>query len=277
MTTFRTIANNSLKAEFPRMDLMHLEVDGTSRKLIFHGDCQVMRPVCKAMCCRHEWSVPLSAEEHASGQYESEVFCLLSYKTCKKTARACVHHRFRLHKREDKSCIYLEEDRCQIYARRPEVCRKTTCSGWILHDLLPATHTLPVKTPPAPLRETFLDGVNENMTFVLHPLIKLHTIFYIKQRREIVFVKEMIGGCGKFNTKDSFDLPQLDDGTIMSLIDLFGRKETLGKIYRIFCGQNTAELSINEFFGIVWLLNKHTIVLNSNNFEGMLEGMGDLD
>jgi hypothetical protein len=35
--------------------------------------------------------------------------------------------------------------------------------------------------------------LSEEMTFVSHPLLKLHTVFYLQPRREVVFVKEMVG------------------------------------------------------------------------------------
>jgi len=146
----------------------------------------------------------------------------------------------------------------------------------MLHGLLPASNTPSDKIPSIPRKEDFLDRVKENMIFVPHPLIKVHTVFYLKQQKEIVFLKEIVGGCGKFNTKDQFDLPQIDDAAIIALINLFGCRESLREIYLRFCAANSIELNMTEFFDIVWLLNKHNIILNSSNFEGMLEGMGGL-
>jgi len=259
------------------MDLMHVEVDRSSRKLVFHKDCLEMHPVCKAMCCRR-WDVSLSSEEYASGQYDSEVTCALTGKICSKTSRPCKQHVFRLSKREDKSCVYLVENRCQIYALRPSTCREFQCrAGWRLDTVDPDLTSPSDKNPQPLLKETFVDRLTEDIIFVLHPLIKLHTVFYIKQRQEILFIKEMVGGCGKFNTKDNFDFPQLDDTRIINLIDLFGQKVSLGKIYRIYCEQNPAALTLQEFFGIVWLLNKHSIVIDSTNFKGILGGIGGID
>jgi hypothetical protein len=97
----------------------------------------------------------------------------------------------------------------------------------------------------------------------------------------VVFVKEMVGACGKFTTRGSLDLPQLDDAALMRLIDLFGRKEPLGQIYRRSRehgggggGDGRAALTLPRLFEIVWLPNQHSIVLDSRNFKGMLGGVG---
>jgi len=50
-------------------------------------------------------------------------------------------------------------------------------------------------------------------------------------------------------------------------------KEPLGQIYRRFREQHATELTLAEFFGIVWLPNQHSIVLDSRNFKGMLGGV----
>ena len=284
-----------------RMDLTRVEVDGAQRKLVFHGDCAEMRSVCRALCCR-EWDVGISAEELASGLYEAETVCTLTDKACPEAAeplpsRPCVNLRYRLRKREDRSCIHLQDERCSIYAARPRTCREFSCrGGWRLATVFPVT-TVPAEGSPssagapsagqvsALTKEAFVERLRDDMTFVLHPLLKVHTVFYLKQRREVVFVKQMVGACGKFNSRDSLDLPQLDDAGLMALIDLFGRKETLGQIHRSFLARGGGEesardgdretaLTLPELFELVWLLNKHSIVLDSRNFKGMLGGIG---
>lgn len=252
------------------MDLTKVEFDGIKRKLVFHGDCLEMHAVCQAMCCR-EWDVNISAEEHTSGQYESEVICALTEQTCISTIQPCINRLYRLAKREDRSCVYLKGNLCQIYAMRPYVCRNMSCrNGWHIDSVFSDHTTQSDQKPPTLTREAFVGHLTDDMTFVLHPLLKVHTVFYLKQRREIIIVKEMVGTCRKFNTRDCFDFQQLDDAQILALINLFGRKEPLGQIYRIYCEQNAVILTLKDFFGIVWLLNKQNIVLESRFFSGML-------
>ena len=276
------------------MDEAQFEIDGVHRKILFHGECETMRPVCRALCCR-EWDVGISAEEHASGRYEAEVICVLTEKACPTPSLPCVDRRYRLGRRDDRSCVYLENDRCRIYGERPRVCRDFSCqSGWRLASVFaaegsPSEGGLPVGTPPPPTKAEAVARLTEDMTFVPHPLLRLHTVFYLQPRREVVFVKEMVGACGKFTTRGSLDLPQLDDAALMRLIDLFARKEPLGQVYRRFCERSggagragggdgaregEAALTLPQFFEIVWLLNQHSIVLDSRNFRGMLGGVG---
>jgi Fe-S-cluster containining protein len=258
------------------MDLTRVEIDGTQRKVIFRGDCLEMSAVCKAMCCR-EWKVDISAEEHASGLYQAEIICKLKDKACSNTSLKCINRLYLLNKRDDKSCVYLEENRCLIYNERPRTCRDFMCKGgWRLDSVFSANTAQTDQKTRTFTKETFVALLTEDMTFVLHPLLKVHSVFYLKPHNEIIFIKEMVGSCGKFNTRDSFDYPQLSDDRIMALINLFACKEPLGQIYRRYCFQSENPFAWKDFFEIVWLLNKHNIVLDSRNFNGMLGGMGGI-
>ena len=125
-------------------------------------------------------------------------------------------------------------------------------------------------------RETFIGGLKDDLVFVLHPLVRIHSVFCRTPRKDIIFVKEMVGACGKFTTQDTFDYPKLDDDSVMALIELFSRKEPLGRTYQAFCTQHPDALTHQEFSKVLWLLNKHNIILDSRNFPGMLSGMGGL-
>ena len=260
------------------MDVTNLVFDGKHGRLVFHGNCTEMRSVCEAMCCRKDWKIGISTEEHASGIYDSEIICTLTDKACRDTLNLCTNRRYRLAKREDRSCVHLKENLCSIYAKRPKVCRDFVCSGgWRLDSVFPNEEAVLDKKPDS-FREIFISCLNDDLIFVMHPLIKVHTVFYRKTQRNVIFVKEMIGGkCGKFNTQDSFDYPQLDDAKIIKLMDLFNRKEPLKSIFQTYCSEYPELVTQNEFFEIIWLLNKHNIVLDSSNFAGMLNGIGGLD
>ena len=64
----------------------------------------------------------------------------------------------------------------------------------------------------------------------------------------------------------------------MALIDLFAGREPLGRIYqRLFARAEAvgqAAPALPEFYDLVWLLNKHSVVLDSRLFKGMLCGVG---
>lgn len=251
-----------------------VEIDGKNGKVVFHGSCLELGPVCQARCCRF-WVVGISADEYASGRYDAEAVCGLTDKVCRTEAKTCLHRQYQLSRREDRSCVYLKENRCAIYESRPRVCRDFQCSsGWQLASVAPESGGAPDQRPPLLTREIFLAQLNSEAIFVQHPLIKVHTVFCLKPRREIIFVKQMVGSCGKFNTRNSFDHPQLDDSHVLSLIDLFNRKEPLRQIHERFGSQCAVQLTELEFREVVWVLNRHNIVLDCRNFPGMLKGMG---
>jgi len=52
-------------------DLKLVEFDATGGALTFLGDCDQMRSVCLAMCCRIDWEVGISAEEYVTGRYQA--------------------------------------------------------------------------------------------------------------------------------------------------------------------------------------------------------------
>jgi len=188
---------------------------------------------------------------------------------------ACVERSYRLAKRDDHSCVYLEDDLCSIYAQRPNVCREFRCQGgWRLSGVFPPEASAAVARPLELDKEAFVERLNDALTFVQHPLLKVRAAFYLKPRREIVLLKETVGACGKSSSRDAFDYPSLDDDSIMTLIDLFGRTEPLGEVHRRFVSQTSCDLTLHDFYEIVWILNKHSVVLDSRNFGGMLSGVG---
>lgn len=258
------------------VDLQGVDLDPRKRKLVFPGDCLEMHPICQAMCCRHEWNVCLTPDEFASGRYKSETICILNIHPCPNTSRDCVNQFYRVAKREDNSCVYLEGNLCSIYDERPAVCREVHCrTGWQLDTIIRPEGGYPHLASPPETKEAFAERLRGDEIFIRHPLLKVLTVFYNKPRREINFVQEMIAGCGKFSTKDSFDYPQLDDGQIMAIVDLFNHQEPLDTIYQRHCAESPETLTRNEFFEIVWLLNKHKIVIDCRNLRGMLGSSGE--
>ena len=55
---------------------------------------------------------------------------------------------------------------------------------------------------------------------------------------------------------------------------MFNLKLPLEEIYRRYCSQSESVLPLKEFYLMVWLLNKHSILIDSRYFRGMLSGMG---
>jgi Fe-S-cluster containining protein len=251
-------------------------LDGKKRKLFLKGNCLELLPLCGAACCV-DWSVGLAPEEYDSGLYKAERMCLLTQKECEKTAEKCIHRTYQLKKNTDGVCVYLDDhNQCSIYKNRPKVCRDFTCQGgWRLSSVFPIGNDETIRGQKLE-KEAFIEQLTDDMVLVLHPLIKLHTVFYLKAKEEIIFVKEMVGKCGKFHTRDNFRYPQLNDKLLSALINSFSSKDSLKDTLERFCDQHAISLTKSEWYEIVWLLNKHNIVLGAANFHGMLAGMGGI-
>lgn len=256
------------------MDLSRLTFDPVQRKLAFRGTCLSVLSLCQAMCCRL-WDITLSPSEHASGLYGADRVCVLTRKGCEEEAQTCINRRYRLKRREDGACIYLDHtNQCSIYEHRPQVCKDFVCEGgWRLTSVYP-TDKEGKGADPAVEKQQFLERLSDDLVFVLHPLLKTHAVFYLKGKGQIVFVKEMVGQCGAFRVKDDWHNPKLDNDSWRELIDLFGRKDTLGSIRRRFCRPLAADLEKDEFYEIVWLLNKHNIIADSRHFAGSVRKLG---
>ena len=124
------------------------------------------------MCCRHQWWIGLSPAEYASGLFKTDAICALTDKACHEMAVPCVNRRIQLAKRPDKSCVYLENDRCGIYERRPRVCQEFQCQGgWQLAAVSSAPLPPAGLQPLARVREEFLQRLAADIVFVPHPLL----------------------------------------------------------------------------------------------------------
>jgi hypothetical protein len=253
------------------MGINPIEIDEKKQRLLLRGSCDELRPLCKAVCCRNAWIIEISPEEHASNLYASQATCELTRKECEKDLATCLYRFYELKKGPDGACTHLGADnRCSIYPNWPNICRDFFCQGgWRLASVFPRDNSGPKMTLKQDA-EAFIKDQPENLTFVLHPLIKLHTVFVVKEKGEVTFLKETVGMCGKFYTRDTFPYPQFDDELLLHLIQLFGSKDTLKEVYYHFCEDTGTSLTKSEFFGIVRLLNKHDIVINAKRFSGML-------
>lgn len=100
----------------------------------FNGKCDECRPSCGAICCRSYGYVTLTEEEALSGRFAyAEVSQDCDCDNCTKARERGI--RYYLRKQPDGSCIYLNgENRCSIYADRPQVCQGYSCVhiGWSL-------------------------------------------------------------------------------------------------------------------------------------------------
>jgi len=263
------------KGDYKPKTTDRLFFDGKKQKLVFQGDCLDVLSVCAAMCCRVKWRISLSLKEYESGLYQAEQSCLLTEKACPKPSARCNSRSYQLKKDASGTCPHLNDSNlCAIYENRPKVCKDFSCrGGWRLSSVFPAEGAEAIPSPK-PEKGLFIERLTDDLVFVHHPLIKLHAVFNKKAEGKIIFVKEMGGGCGIFHTGDSFKHPDLSDEMLLALIQSFGRKETLEKIRQNWVSRYSISLERRDFYDIVWLFNKHNLVLDARNFSGMLSGMG---
>ena len=253
------------------------------RKLRFHGTCLEALPFCEAMCCRHQWEVKVSEGEYKSNRYRAGRFCDLTDRECDSNSDSCPHLRYILEKKADRSCVYLnEENRCSIYQDRPQACRNFSCSGgWHLGSTFPPDEKKAGEESNATLltkmtKETFTGRLKDNRIFVLHPLMILKTLFYLPEKKKIIFVKKMAGSCDMFHTDDEFFHPDFDETKLLDLAQTFYSKKNLGDILQEFCKEHDTELEPGVLHEIVWLLDKHNIIIDSSHFTSMLSSNGSV-
>ena len=208
--------------------------------------------------------------------YQVDKICLMTNKECKEGINGCINLSYRLKKKGGGSCIYLDSNnKCSIYENRPSVCRDFICQkGWHLAPVVHADNDNK-KSNSTMCKEKFVERLRDDLVFILQPLLRMCSLVYLKEKGEILFVKERVSKCEKLYTKDKYYNPKLDENHLLGLLDLFSRKETLQDTYEHFCRQYDVGLEKSEFYEIVWLLNNHGMILDSRNFHGML-GVGGL-
>jgi hypothetical protein len=247
-------------------------LSGRERKLVLDGGCLELLSWCEGMCCRG-WDVPLTLQEYESGAYDAERVCLLSTDLCKESASSCSNRRLRLRRRSDQSCVYLQDSKCSIYGNRPKVCREFTCKGgWRLATVLPAEGVASA-SPNVVGKDQFISSLRDDMVFVQHPLVKLATLFYLKEKKTVIFVTKLAGPCRDSTIREPFFNPNLGEKDMFDLITLFETKDSLGEVRRQFATKRAQGLEKPEFDEIVWLLSKSRIIMNAEAFRGTLEGI----
>ena len=252
-----------------------VEIDGRNRKIIFRGECTDVLDLCAAACCRNDWRISLTAEEFMSGIYQADTICKLTTKACDKKKDPCKEKIFQLKKNDDGACVHLNDHNlCAIYDQRPQVCRNFSCAGgWRFGSVFPSKKNKPVPTPRME-KDVFKKKLSDRMVFVTHPLLILHVVLISPEKKEIIFIKEMAGRCGKFFSKDELAIAQLNEESVIALTALFSNKKTLFEVYETFCDHKMKDFSKKDFSEMIWLLNKHNIILEIGNFGGFLNGAG---
>jgi len=233
------------------------------QKLKFSGNsCEECRSLCQALCCRYTWDIKLTREEYQSGQYAAQVICLLSKEVCNNINVICSYQHFKINKKPDNSCIYLDENSyCSIHAIRPQVCRDWSCD----YSFALAPKRKPEKTPTINSESEELIDVTkilENDVYIPYPFERLISVVYVKDKSKLYFIRECIHGCERYYSETDFNQPDLDEVKIMGLIHLFNKKLPTIKIRQDFYDRYDHRLHDDQFLEIISVLKKQKIILD---------------
>ncbi len=253
-------------------DLSKITLDARNKKLVFRGDCNEVRELCEAICCR-TYDVTVTGEERASGRYSVREVCSVTNTECLNKDVSCVNRRYFLEKKKDGSCVYLDgENKCSIHPDRPTSCRDFHCrEGWqISFAYAPNTedyHKWRDKVSKGFMMET----LKEDMIFTPNPLVGLKTVFYAKDKGEITFVRDMRDKCGLVPVKCDLSGFPLGDRELLHITGLFDGKNTLKDVRSRFNAVMGQELSQKDLYRFVWLLYCHKVIIFRNDI-GVFRG-----
>ncbi len=229
-------------------------LDCRNKKLNINGNCMEMLPVCQAMCCSM-FNVDITEEEYASGRYKAHPFCLQTSKPCDNTSVVCANRKYRLKRRDDGYCVYLDEEKrlCSIHETRPQSCRDFNCKGgWKIQ------FDFALADKPMNGLEIKLKG---EMVFIRNPLLELESIFYSKNTGKMTFVKKPVRMCGTITTWENTDILSADSDLILDIMEQLGADKDLNAVRDALDGKRTSEVPEEDLFRMILLLCKHDLAV----------------
>lgn len=209
-------------------------LDAKNGKLYFgDGNCNEVREYCEAICCR-KYDVTITEEEFKSGFYEVRDICVLTKDDCEPRREICESKVHILKKREDGACIYLDgNSKCSIHDKRPQACRDFECTdGWTISAGLGSLARSVDSKRPASARELAAEVLKDEMVFRLNGSARIKTIFYTREKGEVLLVKEIKNHCGLVSSRRSFENDAVTEDMLFFVIELLNGINTLIDIRR---------------------------------------------
>lgn len=171
---------------------------------------------CRAMCCRMGGTM-LTPDEIASGEYETEAFCLKKKELCDKDIEC--YHRIIQCRTQSLVCIYLgEDDRCGIYERRPEVCAGFSCG-----------FGGPDRRKKTIYGERDMMRLSAGMSFSLNPSVRLKAVIAEPGRDRIFLLYRDRELCADSMASIPPPWPGATDEQIVDVFLMFGGGKRLGE------------------------------------------------
>ncbi|MEA3490186.1 MAG: YkgJ family cysteine cluster protein [Candidatus Omnitrophota bacterium] len=248
-----------------------LTIDARNKKIFFgNGNCDEVRDLCEAICCR-VYNVTTTEEEFRSGEYRARAVCAVSGKECENEKANCVNRNLWIERKPDGACVYLGEDnKCSIYERRPKACREFSCKeGWRITYAYRSKEREELERQEKQRKEYLAKTLTEDMKFIRNPVIRLKTLFYRKNKKQIFLVKDQVNKCGYVSDSASFDSFGLDDAALIHLVSLFDGRRDLGTIRREITKRYGVGLSREDFHEILWFFFGESIILFRHDIKGI--------
>ncbi|MCP4653038.1 MAG: YkgJ family cysteine cluster protein [Candidatus Omnitrophica bacterium] len=225
-----------------------IKLDPTQHKVYFQNKgCDLS--ICGAMCCKG-WDINLAAQEHKQKIYKSESFCSRDKKICLKTSEHCFNRAYRLKKKKNGSCTYLDdENRCTIYNTRPIVCRNFMCdSGYKLEPVCSLDETVDDSA-----QQCFFNGALPfSAIFLFNPYLELRKTLKTKNATELVF--KDVTSCKE--KRVSLMGLSYDKKQITYLLGYFNGKRPLQAIY-----ENVKFSTKQDFLNLVMYLADEEVLV----------------
>ena len=236
-----------------------IRLDANNQTLYFTGGC-ADTATCQAVCCRN-WNVLVSIEEAASRRYDVETLCMCSNKPCVRMESLCLNRRFRLQRKPDGACVYLDDrNRCSIYSSRPVVCRTFTCgeNGW---KLTPQASDMKLEIiKPGLDSAMFKEHLRMDCVFAKNPAIEFKTSFYSKDDREIVLVVKRVDKCGTVSQKAFWESPVTSDEILSFIIRSCDGINNCAAVRQGVRNTFGIGLSDKDFFDIIYVLLMENLI-----------------
>lgn len=183
-------------------------------------NCREVISLCHADCCRSGGGVALTPEEIASGVFKTEYLCIEKKELCDRE-EPCFHKVIQV-KTKDGVCGYLGEgDSCEIYDRRPLICREYHCTatGW--------------KKDPANFLNRESGRLSPALVFDRNPNRILRDVIIPREKGRETMLFLLIGDstlCSDVMAGGEFDGALPEEKEIRAIYEMFDGKASIGEI-----------------------------------------------
>jgi Fe-S-cluster containining protein len=260
--------------------------DGENGTISFNGNCEEMRPICKAFCCKLPWTVGLTKEEYESNRFKAEPYCIATGSKCIEKYPDCINRRYRVLKTEKGVCVHLDsENKCSVHEFKPKVCIEfVSCDHGTKWRISPPrnlnkekdnktgekmngyTSSLDVKKEKGAMsiytidRDTFVENIN-TVRLILNPIYEIKTLFYSPKKGKLTIIVKSISSCAPMTLKDRFNLLDIKEDHLLFILKMFNGKNDIKSIMNIFYKKFNLRVEEKMVNDLSWFLFRHNILL----------------